>query len=963
MCDGEAEANLKLLVLAGKNVESASIVLMVQGYEYSLVHLASVSRGVRRLDKHDADCVLLVPDEGDTTWLRAVQRIRNEYGVHVIVVTNGGHEDKARALGLFDFFSQAQALSENMTRSLRHLESRLMLERQLDKERFMHEWMEETDRFGRWEMDSQSRVKWSKGFRRIMERGCHSLTEDFDSIRACVHPEDVEVFDRANEATFEQGWPLDFEYRIQGKNNTVNYLHVNREVELDDAGNLRRAYGMVRDVSLQKELEEMLFRRDAILQVLTSFAGRFLRKADWEEGIGSALDELGKAADITRVFLFSKSEEGSSEETLSLNYEWVADGFPSLVGKPEFINQSFSPQYDSWRIPLLRRKIICGHVKDFRKGERGFFEATGVKSVMIVPVFAGNTWWGFLGFSEHRMERDWLPVEIESLTLAANLFGSAIHYGRMGEKLVSANRSAEEASAVALEANLAKSMFLANMSHEIRTPISGILGMAEMVVTTGLTDEQREHMDMIRDAAGSLLHIVNDILDISKIEAGKMELKPVDFDFRAALETSVRSFGPQADVSNIAFRYSVSKDVPTVLNGDSDRLGQILWNLLGNALKFTERGLVELTVSVTRQESGRICLLFKVRDTGTGISEDKLESIFDSFTQADSSLRKKHQGTGLGLTISRQLVNMMGGEIGVESEQGFGSTFHFTAWFGVAKEQEVEEVRAPLTPKTLHLNILLAEDNPLNRKYLTHFLSMFGHTITTAENGIEALNILETQGKSIDLVLMDVQMPEMSGIEATQAIRESDGKLYDRSIPIIALTAYAMKGDKERMLDSGMNDYVSKPVDMHELSDAIIRSMGDRCPQGRAGASSVQASGKNVEGVISVKLDMQALIDRFEGNMALLKDILDLFVVEAEEKIVNLDKATEIRDAKMMGASLHSITNIASHVLAMELVKKSRELEKWCYLGRLDSVIEELGPLKSSFKELVKVVSAEAVKL
>nr|WP_321259776.1 response regulator [uncultured Pseudodesulfovibrio sp.] len=956
---------MKLLVLAGKNVESASITPIVQGYEYSLVHLASVSRGVRRLEKEDADCVLLVPDEGDTTWTRAVQRIRKEYGVHVIVVTDEGDEDKARSLGLFDFFSRAQAIPENMVRSLRHLESRMALERQLFKKRFMHEWMEETDRFGHWEMDSRNRVKWSRGFRRIMERGCRFLTEDFDSIRACVHPDDVEVFDRANEATFEQGWPLDFEYRTLGKDNTINYLHANREVELDDAGNLRRAYGMVRDVSLQKELEEMLFRRDAILQVLTSFAGRFLRKADWEEGIGNALDELGKAADITRVFLFSKSDEGSSEETLSLNHEWVADGFPSIVGRPEFINQSFSPHYDSWRIPLLRRKIICGHVKDFRKGERGFFEATGAKSVMIVPVFAGNTWWGFLGFSEHRSERDWLPVEIESLTLAANLFGSAIHYGRMGEKLVSANRSAEEASAVALEANLAKSMFLANMSHEIRTPISGILGMAEMVVTTGLTDEQREHMDMIRDAAGSLLHIVNDILDISKIEAGKMELKPVDFDFRSALETSVRSFGPQADVNNIAFRYSVSKDVPTVLNGDSDRLGQILWNLLGNALKFTERGLVELTVSVTRQEAGRVCLLFKVRDTGAGISEDKLESIFDSFTQADSSLRKKHQGTGLGLTISRQLVNMMGGEIGVESEQGFGSTFHFTAWFGVAEEQEMEEVRTPSTPKTLHLNILLAEDNPLNRKYLTHFLSMFGHTITTAENGIEALSVLETQGRAVDLVLMDVQMPEMSGIEATQAIRESDGKLYDRSIPIIALTAYAMKGDKERMLDSGMNDYVSKPVDMHELSDAIVRSMGTRHPQGiTAGTSSTSSTGKKVgEEAIPIKLDMQALIDRFEGNMALLKDILDLFVVEAEEKIINLDKATENRDAKVMGASLHSITNIASHVLAMELVKKSRELEKRCYLGRLDSVIEELGPLKSSFKELVKVVSAEAVKL
>ncbi|NDV18164.1 response regulator [Pseudodesulfovibrio sp. JC047] len=952
---------MKLLVLAGKLVESTSLAPLLEGHEYTMVHLSSVSRGVRRLDKMDVDCVLLVPDQGDATWTRAIRRVCNEYETHVIAVTRGPQEKMAFVLGAFDCFPYEQDLSANLFRSLRHLENRLALERQVAKERVMYDWMEEIDHFGRWEMNADGHVSWSKGFRRIMDRGCHSLNDAFSSIRSCVHPEDIEVFDRANEATFEQGWPLDFEYRVRGKDGLVNYLHVNREVERDDAGGVRRAYGMVRDVSLQKELEELLFRRDAILQVLTSFASRFLRKADWGEDFDSALDDLGKAADVTRLFFFSRSGEAPNADVLSLRHEWVAEGISTLRENPEYVNQSFSPQHDAWRALLLRRKIICGHVKNFRKNERAIFDGTGTKSVMIVPVFAGNIWWGFLGFSEHRMEREWLPVEIDSLTLAANIFGSAIHYKRIGEKLVSANRSAEEASAAALEANLAKSMFLANMSHEIRTPISGILGMAEMVVTTGLTDEQREHVDMIRDAAGSLLNIVNDILDISKIEAGKMELTFVDFNFRSTLETCVRSFGPQADSGNIVFRYSVGDDVPNTLNGDPDRLGQVLWNLLGNALKFTERGLVELTVSVSRRESDRMCLLFKVRDTGTGIAADKLETIFDSFTQADSSLRKKHQGTGLGLTISRQLVNMMGGEIGVESQEGFGSIFHFTAWFGVARQRNQEVARLPLMPKTMCLNILLAEDNSLNLKYLTHFLSMFGHTITTAENGIEALNILETHGQEIDLVLMDVQMPEMSGIEATQAIRASDGKLYDRSIPIIALTAYAMKGDKERMLEAGMTEYVSKPVDMHELSDAIFRSMGERVPQGTAPVNGNTVSPDG--GHIPVSLDMQALIDRFEGNMTLLKDILDLFVVESEEKLRNLDEAVTIRDAKKVGASLHSITNMASHVLAMDLVRKSRELEKRCYLGQLDSVIEELAIFKKSFKVLVAIVEAEAVNL
>ncbi|HKI80069.1 MAG TPA: response regulator, partial [Pseudodesulfovibrio sp.] len=480
------------------------------------------------------------------------------------------------------------------------------------------------------------------------------------------------------------------------------------------------------------------------------------------------------------------------------------------------------------------------------------------------------------------------------------------------------------------------------MSHEIRTPISGILGMAEMMVTTGLTETQREHMDMIRDASNSLLNIVNDILDISKIEAGRMELKPEDFTFRSALETSVRSFGPQAELNGLVFRYTVADDVPARLNGDPDRLGQVLWNLIGNALKFTPRGLVELTVELSRVEAGRACLQFKVRDTGVGIPEDKLDAVFDSFTQADSSLRKKHQGTGLGLTISRQLVNMMGGEIGVESAVGKGSTFFFTAWFGLAEKQKPEAAPArSRTPRTLHLNILLADDNPMNRKYLQHFLTMFGHTVTTAENGVQALEALRENGRTLDVILMDVQMPEMSGLEATRAIRESDGRLYDRRIPIIALTAYAMKGDRERMLDAGMDDYVSKPVDMHKLSEAIVRCTADR-EAGREFAcrrASAPPEPKPRE-MPEVTLDVDSLSRRFEGNMDLFKDILDLFLLEARAKREDLHRGLEAMDAKVVASALHSITNISSHVLAMDLVKQSRELEKRCYCGEMDAVKE-----------------------
>nr|WP_279593770.1 response regulator [Pseudodesulfovibrio sp. S3-i] len=957
------------MILAGKDVDTQSVSAHFKDHDCALVQCATVSRGVRRLERDDAELVLLAPDAGDTTWPRTISRIREEYQRRVIVLLQDeGGEAQALESGAFDCFSFGDDVTGCLASSLRHLQSQMVLEQQLSRERATLEWMEISDAFGSWEMGADGKVHWSQGLLRILEKEGCSLDSGFSGLRQCVYQDDLEIFDRANEATFERGWPLDFEYRVRG-DGKVRHLHVKREVELDSGGKVIRAYGMARDVSLQKEFEELLFRRDAILQVLANFVSRFLRTADWDKGIADALDNMGKVVDVSRIFLFRKDGQRASEETLSMVHEWVGEGVAPLKNRPELQGRDFFLQYDSWRAAMLRQKIVAGHVRHFRKVERAFFDSTGAKSVMIVPVFAGNIWWGLLGLSEHRQERDWLPVEIESMTLAANLFGSAIHYGLMSDKLIAANRSAEEASSLALEANMAKSMFLANMSHEIRTPISGVLGMAEMMITTGLTSEQREHMDMIRDAAKSLLHIVNDILDISKIEAGKMELKPEDFTFRSSLATSVRSFGPQAELNNLVFQYRVADDVPARLNGDPDRLGQVLWNLIGNALKFTERGLVELTVEVSKREKDRICLLFKVRDTGVGIPEEKLGAVFDSFTQADSSLRKKHQGTGLGLTISRQLVNMMGGEIGLESTVGQGSTFFFTAWFRAVENQEAvaEDVLKPQAPETLHLNILLADDNPMNRKYLKHFLTMFGHTIVTAENGLEVLSILEARGREIDLVLMDVQMPEMSGIEATRAIRESDGRLYDRSLPVIALTAYAMMGDRERMLDSGMDDYVSKPVDMHKLSEAIVRSMAGRSKASRGAVRKAAAAPPLPRQAIPeskpVKLDMEALTQRFSGNMELFKDILDLFLLEARQKLDDLDNGLAAGDLKSVGEALHSITNISSHVLAMEVVRLSRVLEKKCYSGEMEVVVAGVKKLRPRFIALVGAVEVAANEL
>lgn len=947
---------MKILILAGKDSPSDPSALVPEGHERTVVRLSVISRGVRRLEKEDADCVLLLPGPGDASWERALARVRDEYGQDAILVFPGEPPvNRALRLGAHDCFGADAATGEGLARSLRHLEEKRVLKRRLARHGEMLDWMERTVKFASWEMDVRSGFS-SSGMRGVLGRDVDP-EKGVDSLREFVHPGDLEIFDRAGEATFDQGWPLDFEYRIVTGEGQVRHLHANREVELGPDGTVHRAWGLERDVSLHKEFEELLFRRDAILQVLAVFANRFLNLSDREEGFGKALEELGRATDATRAYLFAKTGDVETGEELSLRYEWSAEGVPGMRDRLSFHGGDSAARFAAWRTALLRRKVISGHVKDFHREERRLFQASGARSVMIVPVFAGNAWWGFLGLSEHRTERDWLPVEIESMVLAANIFGSAIHYTAMADQLREANRTAEEASSAALEANMAKSMFLANMSHEIRTPISGVLGMAEMLVTTGLNSVQREHVDMIRDASNALLEIVNDVLDISKIEAGKMELQAEDFVFRKEVTTCVRSFGPQVAGEGIVFRHAVEDDVPRTARGDAAKLGQVLRNLIGNAVKFTERGLVELNVSVSKLEEDRFCLLFRVSDTGTGIAEDKLGSIFDVFIQADDSPRKKHKGTGLGLAICRELVHLMGGEIGVESEVGKGSTFHFTAWFD-RPGGEVAEEEKPVTPKALHLNILLAEDNPMNRKYLGHFLTMFGHTVIQAENGIEALEELRRRGREIDLVLMDIQMPEMNGIEATRAIRESDNRLFDRDMPVIALTAYAMRGDRERMLDAGMDDYVSKPVDMQELSAAIVRCMDGRRPD-RSEAQAPPAPAEP-EGA---SLDVDALMQRFEGNTELFKDILDLFLMEASEKLAKLEEGVESRDPQLLGATLHSLTNIASHVLAMDVVGRTRALEKRCYLGELDGVIEEVEALKPRLLELVRAVEALMVRL
>jgi PAS domain S-box-containing protein len=671
---------------------------------------------------------------------------------------------------------------------------------------------------------------------------------------------------------------------------------------------------------------------------------------------GEVIGVLGVARDITernRLVTALKS----SLSVLNATLDSTADGIlvVDLCGRITCWNQKF---VDLWHIPeeILANRVdkeVLDYVLSQMAQPAGFIseitELYGHPEKSSTDTLLCADGRAFKRYSQ--------PQRIDD-----NIVGRAWSFhditdSKMAEKDLMAARDAANV------ANLAKSEFLSNMSHEIRTPLSAIIGFSDLVLRTDLPPRQHDYVLKIQSAGGMLLNIVNDILDFSKIEAGHLEMEQIPFRLDTIIDNAVTTVQQKALAKGLHLQVKSLPEAVSSLIGDPHRLGQILINLLNNAVKFTKQGEIVVKAELLKQESDRLRLKFSILDTGIGLSTDQIDKLFQAFTQADSSTTRQFGGTGLGLSISKQLVELMGGKIWCESTPGQGSLFSFTVWFGIGHTSDIldalgDNANGEAARQTFNFSgsrILLVEDNVMNRQLAVELLKDAGAVVDIAVNGEEAVTMITCGSSEYDLVLMDIQMPIMDGYEATGRIR-SDGRFTH--LPIIAMTAHAMQEQRQKASEAGMNAHITKPIDARTMFQ-VIRSFLHAEESSVhlnaiiAGNTGAEPEIPDIEG-----LDIPGALDRLDDNWKLYLRLLRAFVDNESKTPTLIKEALKAGDIKLAGRHVHTIKASAGSIGAVELEVLALDLEAAILSDESSiSVGDALERFNNEFTRLVKDVT------
>ncbi|MBF0329190.1 MAG: DUF3365 domain-containing protein [Nitrospirae bacterium] len=659
-----------------------------------------------------------------------------------------------------------------------------------------------------------------------------------------------------------------------------------------------------------------------------------IKNRDITSNDGQRLTLINAAYMNRQVFEIEKTMKGVTSRLTSPNPlnpvnepdEWekkALQGFSADVKEISSTETVNGQQYLRFIMPFYVEEscLKCHYVQGYKIGElRGGLSI----SVPMTPI---------INLTGKHYSTIWIGHVLIWLLGVVFIFVKGRDTMRNARAIYESELEAQKAREAAEEANIAKSRFLANTSHEIRTPMNAVIGLTDLVLESKLSEEQRKHLEMVKESANILLTLLNEILDLSKIEAGKFEMDNQDFDLYSTLSTTIAIFLGQARKKGIGLDYKIDNDVPRIIKGDSLRLAQILINLIGNAIKFTEKGEVICEVSNLQSDDSRfVSLNFAVKDTGIGIAKDRVAYIFDAFTQADAGTARRFGGSGLGLTITKKLVELMNGKIRVESEPGQGSSFFFSLKFepgdpfNIDKQSAMEPVlstaavqaAAELHSSVRRLKILVVEDNFMNQVLMTNILEKYGHLAVIANSGRMAIELLKKD--KFDLVLMDVNMPEMDGLETTRIIRTSNPDELDANISIIATTASAMKEDRERCLEAGMNGYVTKPINVGEL----IRTIREFIPE--AYLTKIQSDTGSYEKHDSV-INVSEAIDRLGGSLDLFVQVTRLFIEKAPLQMKELSESFSLGDLKSVERFAHNMKAAAGTIGAYSLRDIAAHLE------------------------------------